>query len=180
MRNSIKLLLATTLLAVSLTGIVTSAHAKQDKDRKAYFLLGDARPGSKFKQKLFRSDVPFDKTYSELSPTLKERVKTPYGGLKASEHPPFPQEGTEAIYRPLYKANLKLEKEGDVLAIAMISETGKVENVTVYKAPTPNIATMLSYIITNTKFDPATCDGKPCKMEYLFENKIESKPNWAR
>lgn len=100
--------------------------------------------------------------------------------MKDSEHPPFLSEGTEVIYRPLYKANLDLRKEGDVLAIAMIDEKGMVETVSIYKAPSKNIATMLSYVISNTKFDPATCDGKPCKMEYLFENKIETKPNWAR
>ncbi len=124
--------------------------------------------------------MPFDKSYSELSPALKQRVKNAYGDLKESEYPPFPSEGTQVIYRPLYKANLDLRKEGDVLAIAMIDESGGVESVTVYKAPSKNIATMLNYIISNTKFDPATCDGKPCKMEYLFENKIETKPNWAR
>ncbi len=180
MRNQLKLILTACFLTLSVSGISDAAIAKQSADKKAYFLYGDARPGTKFKQKLFKSDVPFDKSYEELSDGLKSRVKAAYGGLKDSEHPPFPKKGTKVIYEPLYKANLDLRKEGDVLAIAMVDATGKVENVTIYKAPTKNIATMLSYIISNTEFDPATCDGKPCKMEYLFENKIETKPNWAR
>ncbi len=157
-----------------------TVEAKQSKAKKVYFLYGDARPGTKFKQKLFKDVVPFDKRYSEMSPTLQARVKSAYGGLKETEHPPFPEEGTQAIFYPLFKANRDLLAEGDVLAIAVISPEGKTKKVTVYKAPTKNIATMLTYILTNTKFDPATCDGKPCEMEYLFENRIDIKPSIAR
>lgn len=165
---------------LSFSGIENYAEAKEAKDRKAYFLYGDARPGSKFKQKLFRDIVPFDVPYSEMSPGLKQRVKAAYGGLKDTEHPPFPAEGTQSIFRPLFKANRDILAEGDVLAIAMISATGEPKNVTVYKAPSKNLAEMLNYIIGNTKFEPATCDGVPCEMEYLFENKIDIKPSIAR
>lgn len=179
MRNNI---LSAILVAaiVSVSPIGNTAVAKEAKDKKAYFLYGDARPGSKFKQKLFRDVVPFNKSYSEMSPGLQARVKAAYGGLKDTEHPPFPIEGSQAIFKPLYKANRDLLAEGDVLAIAVVSATGQAKNVTVYKAPSPNIATMLNYIIGNTEFEPATCDGEPCEMEYLFENKIDIMPSKIR
>ncbi len=176
MRNK---LISTALIAAILS-IAAVGGTASAKDKKAYYLYGDARPGSKFKQKLFRDVVPFDKSYNEMSTGLKARVKDAYGGLKDSEHPPFPSEGSQAIYRPLFKANRDLLAEGDVLAIAVVSATGQAKKVTVYKAPSSNIATMLNYIIGNTKFDPATCDGEPCEMEYLFENRIDIKPSSAR
>ena len=168
------------ILTALLVSASATASAKQAKDKNVYFLYGDALPGSKFKQKLFQDVVPFDKNYRELSSTLKARVKAPYGGLKDSEHPPFPTEGSQAIYNPLFKANLELLDEGDFLAIATISATGEVKQVSIYKSPTPNVATMINYIISNTKFDPATCDGSPCEMEYLFENRLTNEPNVAR
>lgn len=163
-----------------MVGVGNTVSAKDAKDKKVYYLYGDARPGSKFKQKLFKDSVPFDKRYSEMSPTLQARIKKAYGGLNDSEHPPFPEEGSQAIFNPLFKANRGLLAEGDVLAIAIISATGVAKKVTVYKAPSTNIATMINYIIIHTKFDPATCDGKPCEMEYLFENRIDIKPSSAR
>lgn len=163
-----------------MSSAVNTASAKKVKDQKTYYLYGDARPGSKFKQKLFKDVVPFDKRYNEMSPTLQSRVKAAYGGLADSEHPPFPSEGSQAIFNPLFKANRDLLDEGDILAIAVISATGEPKQVTVYKAPSPNLAAMMNYIIVNTKFDPATCDGEPCEMEYLFEHKIETKPSVAR
>jgi len=172
-------LISTTFIAAvlalsTLNGVVSA------KEQKVYYLYGDARPGSKFKQKLFKDVVPFDKRYSEMSTALQARVKAAYGGLKDSEHPPFPAEGSQAIYYPLFKANRNLLAEGDVLAIAMVNAQGRATKVTVYKAPSSNVATMINYIISNTQFDPATCDGRPCEMEYLFENRINIKPSSAR
>jgi hypothetical protein len=172
---SLALIVATLLISVP-----DSASAKQDKDQNTYYLYGDPRPGTKFKQKLFTDVVPFNKSYNEMSAPLQARVKAPYGGLRDSEHPPFPSEGSQAIYYPLFKANRDLLSEGDVLAIAMISATGDVKQVSIYKSPKDSIATMINYIITNTKFDPATCDGVPCEMEYLFETRLETKPSVAR
>jgi hypothetical protein len=168
------------IVAALLMSVAGTATAKQSKDQNAYYLYGDPRPGTKFKQKLYKSDVPFDTRYSDMSSTLKARVKAPYGGLKDSEHPPFPSEGTQAIYNPLFDANRELLSEGDVLAIAMISATGDVKQVSIYKSPKESIATMINYIISNTKFDPAICDGSPCEMEYLFETRLETKPSIAR
>ncbi len=154
--------------------------SKTRADKPMYFLYGDPKPGTKFKQKLYESNVPFDLRYREMSSTLQARVKDAYGGLKDSETPPFPTEGMQAIYRPLYKANRALDDEGDVLAIAMVDAAGKVESVSMYKSPTDNVASMVNYILVNTKFDPATCDGTPCKMEFLFETRLEVKPAWTR
>ncbi|MBL4674159.1 MAG: hypothetical protein JKX81_18005 [Arenicella sp.] len=175
--NILSLVFIMTALLISFSG---SASAKQSNDQNSYYLYGDPRPGSKFKQILYKNDVPFDTRYSDMSSTLQARVKAAYGGLKDSEHPPFPSEGTQAIYYPLYKANRDLRDEGDVLVIAVIGTTGEVKQVSIYKAPTASAATLINYIISNTKFDPASCDGSPCEMEYLFETKLETKPSKAR
>ena len=138
-----------TILIAAVLSISAFSTAAVAKDKKAYYLYGDARPGSKFKQKLFKDVVPFDKRYSEMSPGLQARVKAAYGGLKDSEHPPFPTEGSQIIFRQLFKANRDLQDEGDVLAIATIDANGDAQKVTVYKAPSSNIATMLG---THTAF----------------------------
>ena len=113
--NTLSTILIAAILSISAFGTDASA-----KDKKAYYLFGDARPGSKFKQKLFKDVVPFDKRYSEMSPGLQARVKAAYGGLKESEHPPFPTEGSQVIFRQLFEANRKLKDTGEVLALSLI------------------------------------------------------------
>jgi len=146
------------------------------KDAKLYFLYGDAMPGTKFKEKIATSSVPFDKRYKDMSPGLQDRVKATYGGLADNETPPYPKKGNQAIYEPLLKAHRGLGREGNLMAVAMIRADGSVEKITVYKAPNESVATMLNYILTNIEFDPGTCDGTPCQMEYLFDIGLKVSP----
>lgn len=146
------------------------------KDAKLYFLYGDAMPGTKFKEKIATSSVPFNKRYKDMSPELQARIKANYGGLADTETPPFPKKGNRAIYEPLIKAHRGLGRDGDVVAVAMIKTDGSVGKITVYKAPNKSVATMINYILSNTEFDPGTCDGSPCQMEYLFDIRLEFSP----
>ena len=81
------------------------------------------------------------------------------------------------IYKPLIKHRSKqLDKarEGTLFMVAMINEKGNVENVSVYESPSPIISELATTVIFNTKFSPASCDGKPCKMEFPFEFKMRT------
>ena len=139
-------------------------HAKE----RRYYVYGDAMPGTKFKEKLFSSYIPLNKPYSKLSKKHQAYVRAPYDGMPASETPPFPAKGYGALITPLIKAHSRVLRNGEVVAIAMIGEDGKTKKVEILTAPTKNLTEFISVLFFDTQFDAATCDGKPCAMEYLL------------
>ena len=139
---------------------------------KQYKLMGDRLPGTKFKQVIATSPIPFDKKYDELTAEQKQIIRANYGGLKDSEKPPFPANGTKSIYKAIHQAHKDIARPGSLFLIAMVDETGKVENVSVYQSPHDSMTQFATNVLFNTPFEPATCAGTPCKMEFLFEQKL--------
>lgn len=146
----------------------TIAAAQQE-----FKIKGDPRPGSKFRPVLASSPIPFDKSYDELTDEQKSLFRASYGGLAKNEKPPFPKAGTKAIYEPLLKGHLEIARAGNLFLVAMIDEQGKVENVSVYESPANTMTEYATAVLFNTEFEPATCAGKPCKMEFPFEFELQ-------
>lgn len=164
------------LIGIAAILITTTVAAAQ----KQYKLLGEPRVGSKFRPVEVMSPIPFDKNYQQLSDEQKEIFRSFYGGLKDSEQPPFPKDGTKTIYEPIIEAHDLVARGGTLFLIAMINEKGKVENVAVYESPADKITEIATAVLFNTEFDPATCDGSPCKMEFPFEFNLRNKEKVIR
>lgn len=167
-----KSILTQSLVALALT-FSTVASAAQ-----SYKLYGDARVGSKFRPVEVNSPIPLDKGYQQLNEEQQNWFKTSYySGLNQTETPPYPVEGTEMIYKPIIKyrsIQMDLALAGTLFMVAMVDENGKVENVSVYESPSETITELATSVLFNTKFTPASCEGKPCKMEFPFEFKMKS------
>jgi len=148
----------------------SSAMAAQ----KQYKIKGDNINGSKMRYVDASSPIPFNKEYSELTDEQRNIFRASYGGLSDSEKPPFPLKGTQSIYKPIIEGHKEIAREGNLYLIAMVDETGKVENVSVYESPNNSMTQYATNVLFNTQFEPATCDGTPCKMEYPFEFKLRA------
>lgn len=159
------------ILMGALVVLLTSTAVAAQKE---YRLMGENRQGSKFRQVDAVSPIPFDKSYKQLNTSQKEAFRATYGGLAENEKPPFPVEGTQAIYKPIIKGHKEIARAGNLFLIAMIDETGKVENVSVYESPDSRMTEFASAVLFNTEFEPATCGGNPCKMEFPFEFDLRS------
>ena len=149
------------LMFVFATGV---AAAQQQ-----FKIKGDPLRDSRFRPVLVSSPIPFDKSYEQLTAEQKELFRATYGGLAENEKPPFPKNGTMEIYEPLLKGHKAISRAGNLFLIAMIDEKGKVENVAVYESPAKSMTEYATTVIFNTEFEPATCAGEPCKMEFPFE-----------
>ena len=158
------------LIGTLIVLLTTTAAAAQ----KEFKLMGEPRQGSKFKQVDAVSPIPFDKTYEQLNEVQKAAFRATYGGLADNEKPPFPVEGTQSIYKPIIKGHKEIARAGTLFLVAMIDENGKVENVSVYESPHAKMTEYASTVLFNTEFEPATCNGKPCKMEFPFEFKLRT------
>ena len=154
--------IAVALLAATFT-LSSSAAAKQ------YKIKGDKINGSKMRYVDASSPIPFDKKYGELSDEQRKIFRDGYGVLADTEKPPFPTKGTQAIYKPIIKGHYDIARAGNLFLVAMVNEKGKVENVSVYESPADSMTQYATAVLFNTEFEPATCDGTPCKMEYPFE-----------
>ena len=143
--------------------------------QKKYRIMGDPAVGSKFRPVEVESFIPFNKRYQQLSNEQKDLFRANYGVLKESEHPPFPKKGMRSIYKPIIKGHAKVSQGGTLFAVAMVDENGIVENVAVYESPAPAITELAQAVLLSTEFDPALCDGNPCKMEFPFEFKMRNR-----
>lgn len=169
-------LLVTTIFATTFSVTLGAQQAKKN-EVEIFHIYGNPLPGTKFKRKILSGPIPFDKPYSQLTDYQKALVRMDYEGMPSNETPPYPFEGTVVLYEPVIKALQKILKEGDLTAIAMVNHKGDVEEVTVYKSPDPFFAELLNSILFSTKFEPATCKGKPCKMEFFFNLRLNVSPN---
>ena len=159
------------LVLMLLVSFATASVAATHK----YKIRGDAEGGTKFRPVEVSSPIPFDKSYSEMSEEEQNIFRENYGVLAANEVPPFPSEGMGAIYRPIIKAHRDIARAGKLFLVAMIDESGKVENVSVYESPHPSMTKYASTVLFNTKFDAAVCGQSTCKMEFPFEMDLRKK-----
>ena len=138
-------------------------------EAKTYTIYGDKRAGTKFRNVEATSEIPFNKSYKKLSADEKAIFRKNYDTIADNETPPFPSKGLQEIYNPIIKGHLVIADEGNLFIVAMINEIGKVEDIGVYESPSEEMTNYAATVLFNTKFDPATCSGEPCKMEFPFE-----------
>ena len=133
---------------------------------------GDPQLGSKMKTRIPITDYPLDKHYSEFSDEEKTAFRKPYEGMPDTETPPFPAANLMAIHQEigrLAKERVRNWPRGKMFAIVTVSAEGRAEKVEVYQTPSKEAAQLTTYVLTETVFTPADCNGTPCAGEFLWE-----------
>jgi hypothetical protein len=154
------------MISILLIALLTvSANASTE----GFELKADKQTGSRIAKRVITSNMPFYKSYKELSEEEKELVRSDYQGLRSNDVPPYPAAGMGPISEPLIRAHKKLNKAGELFVIAKITATGTVDEVTVYKTPGKKMSQMAGAVLFETKFSPGTCQGKPCESEFLLK-----------
>lgn len=164
---------------IILTLIISLLYLTPVAARDMYSLRGEAPMGSKFRPIEVQSLIPFNKEYSELT-DHQRRIYRASLNLADDQTPPFPKGGTRTIYKPLIKGHERVSRGGDLTIIASISEKGATEKVAIYHSPSKQITELVHSVFFATKFDPATCAGEPCKMDYQFEFKLRQRVKQMR
>jgi hypothetical protein len=144
---------------------------------KVYKILGDRKNGTKFRHVEAESYIPFNKSYEELDDYQQKIYGKLYKvlterPLAETEKPPYPLKGLQALYKPIIRKNKLVAKNGTVFFVALIDEEGKAEKVTVYQSPNRKFTEFLNILMFTTEFEPGTCDGVPCEMEFPFEMEL--------
>jgi len=82
---------ANTFLALFLAQLLLQAAVVPLAQAKKYYIYGEPKNGSKFKQQLYVSNIPLNKPYGKLSSKQKELIRSLYPDLEAEQTPPYPK-----------------------------------------------------------------------------------------
>ena len=141
-------------------GLTTLANAGQ-----TFTLKGTAPAGARLHSINAHANLPFDKRYYELTQEQRDLYRARFDSISATQIPPFPRNGLQAVYKPLMDANLRGVR-GQLNVNVEIDASGQVSGFTVLNAPSKQLAKMSEKILRSTQFDPGYCAGEPCKMTF--------------
>jgi hypothetical protein len=79
------------------------------------------------------------------------------------------------LYGPIIKGHARIGGAGDLIMLAAINKEGSVEKVAVYAQPSKKLGDLAVAVLFNTQFEPATCDGAPCEMDFQFEFELRHR-----
>jgi TonB family protein len=112
-------------------------------------------------------EANLDTPLETLPDSLRANFYRSYGSTISKEDvPPFPVDGIGAFYRPLVKAQDKLNVSGYLLAWMLIDKSGDVSEVRFASTPSQVVAKFTSQLAMLIKFKPALCRGVPCEMSF--------------
>lgn len=117
--------------------------------------------------------IPLDKPWAKLTRAQQAIVRSWYDGLSASDEPPYPIDGLQAIFSEITKVQAAVPVAGAFYAAAHVDARGKADRVTIYELPDPRLKDVLSFILIKTEYKPAKCSGKPCEMDFPIQAGFE-------
>jgi hypothetical protein len=110
--------------------------------------------------------LPVNQTYQQLTPEERAHVNSWYEHVAPGDEPPFPLDGMRSILDVVRKGQEKLLVTGKLYLVATVEPSGKVSAVKAYGSPNPEMAKFASEVLLLTKFKPAVCGGRPCRMDF--------------
>jgi Gram-negative bacterial TonB protein C-terminal len=112
--------------------------------------------------------IPINRRYHELTPEQQAIVRSNYEVIAAGDDPPFPAEGLRPLYKALGEGQRQLLVAGKLVVVATVDSQGDVQTVKVLSSPDKSLTQFVAKVLVATKFKPAVCGGKPCRMDYLL------------
>jgi hypothetical protein len=154
-------------MLIAWLGVCVTAQA-QDATPPARYSIKQEAPsvGTSIPRNLAVGSMPFKKTYAQLTPEQQARLKAQYEQMGEGDEPPYPLNGTHALYKALSDAQQKLNLTGDLLMLAEIDSQGQATSVAVVQSPGPQMTQVAATALILEKYKPAQCAGVACKMQF--------------
>jgi len=122
----------------------------------------------------WRSKIPLDKTYGQLTPEQRDALHAMYESLAPGDEPAFPEEGIKPIFDIVKKAQHILQARGELNMAVTVGPDGKATKVesfgNVYNIQMNEIT---QQVLLLTKYKPALCKGSPCTSQFRFTQKLK-------
>lgn len=119
--------------------------------------------------------LPINQTYQQLTPQERAYINSWYEYVAPGDEPPFPLNGMRSILDMVSKGQEKMLVTGKLYLVATVEPNGTVSTVKAYGAPSPEMAKFAGQVLLLTKFKPAVCGGRPCRMDFplLYNFKVD-------
>jgi hypothetical protein len=128
------------------------------------------------KELRWKSKIPLNKTYEQLTPEQKAEFHALYVKLADGDEPPFPATGIKPIFNAIKKGQSVLQARGELNFGVTVGPDGVASNVEDYGGVSgANAYEMSQYVasvLVKAKYKPAVCQGKPCTMQFPFKLKL--------
>jgi hypothetical protein len=163
------------LLAAAL--FVNYAGAAEEAATPPRYSIKEDRPstGSHIRRDQVTGDLPFDKTYAELTDVQRRMVQSQYEAMPESDEPPFPARGLGDLVVPLSRAHQKLSVTGFLSMHVYVDSTGTATKVDIMSSPSPELSKFAAAVAMQTKFKPAKCAGVPCAMGFPVRMTLDKR-----
>jgi hypothetical protein len=142
--------------------------AAQDAPRYS-IKQNDPDTGSNIRSNRLTGQLPYDKSYAQLTDAQRVLFRSDYEVLAEADEPPFPEHGLGSVFDPISKAAQALRLDSGAPALSMVAyidETGNASKVEVLSSPSPELTGFAARVAMKTKFKPAKCAGAPCAMGF--------------
>jgi hypothetical protein len=149
-------------VAVALVGLGIAPSALA-----ADYVLRQVQPstGSNVRKVLLRSAIPFDKSWSQLSPAEQQVVRDNYDGLPVDAEPPFPLDGLIPVIREMERIE-KYADTGTLLIVVDVDAAGEATDGRTLATPDSAMASALLRVAMQMKYKPGRKDGQPAAMKF--------------
>jgi hypothetical protein len=118
------------------------------------------------------SPIPINRSYAELNGAERSVLHGWWERIPDGDEPPFPMEGLRPIHEAMRQAQYSLVVTGELFLVATVEPDGQVSAVKTIGSPTAEMTKFAATLLILTKFKPALCSGRPCRMDfplhYLF------------
>ncbi len=168
-RNVLYFFLLTTLLSLACPA-----------EGRNYHIYGTPLKGTKFKEKLYSWHVPLRKSYSRLSEKQKLVVREDYPNLEEGDRPPYPTSGVFKIIEPYVREFRYFGQAAGGEIRVLIKASGDVGAVTASPETDRKIVRFVAAQIQQLEFEPGTCEGTPCDMEFYLLLKPIKNPRFEK
>lgn len=163
--------------SLALCGVLAlaAASAAQAAAEATSYRVTDTLVGSVLPQAIITGPLPFDSTYSQLTPSQRASLASEYESLGPRDEPPYPVYGLRHLVKPLVPFVETWDPSGTVIAAVQVDSKGNASGVTVYQSPDPQVAKIVSGLLNLEKYKPASCSGQPCAMQFVLRLDIPSR-----
>lgn len=153
----------------TMSGITSDVAVAQSKTpQHALDANGDYVDSNGIWRWVFRSNVPMNLSYDEMTPAQRALVRAQYRGMPDNDEPPFPKDGMEILDRVVVKLEHAALAKGSVRLMADIGADGFAVSVRIIQTPNQDVARIAAEAILLTPFKPGKCSGRPCRMPFPF------------
>ncbi len=129
--------------------------------------------GTRLRKDIGRTSLyPLDKPWQRFSEEEKARVRELYEDMRPGDEPPFPARGMQPVLEMLTRVMGAAGKRGLVHLDMTVDAEGKTTMFKIYEMPDLDTAKYVAAVFNSTKFKPASCAGRPCRMDFPFKVRI--------